>query len=184
MRKVGISLFLVFVLGMASLAQQAAIPTDAPSKADVRKFLDLMQIRARLEQMMEGMKTGMKTGAEAGFKLKVPNATPAQLEKIDAFANVVFQDFPLDETIDAMIPIYQKHLTESDLDSVVGFYSSPVGQRLLKEQPAMMAEGMQAGQEIMLRKLPELGKRIDTKVAQLAAEELQKSGSGRKSVSQ
>jgi len=183
MKKLGISLVLLLVFGAASLAQQTVSSHDAPSKADVRRFLDLTQIRARLEQMVEGMKNGMKTGAEAGFKLKVPNATPAQLEKVDAFTNVVFQDFPLDEMIDAMIPIYQKHLTKSDLDAVVAFYSSPVGQRLLKEQPAMMAEGMQAGQDIMLRKLPELGKRIDTKVAQLADEEMQ-SAPGRKSVSQ
>lgn len=184
MRKVGISLFLLFVLGTPSVAQQAALPPDAPSKADVLRFLDLMQIRARLEQMMEGMKTGMKTGAEAGFKSKVPDATPAQLEKVDAFTNLVFEDFPLDQMIDAMIPIYQRHLTKSDLDAVVAFYSSPVGKRLLKEQPAMMAEGMQAGQDIMLRKLPELGKRIDTKVAQLVDEEMQKSAPGRKTTSQ
>jgi hypothetical protein len=184
MKKLGISLFLLVVLGTASVAQQAATPHDAPSKADVLRFLDLMQIRARLEQMMEGMKNGMKTGAEAGFKAKIPDATPAQLEKVDAFANVVFQDFPLDEMIDAVIPIYQKHLTKSDLDAVVAFYSSPVGQRLLKEQPAMMAEGMQAGQDIMLRRLPELGKRIDTKVAQLADEEMRRSAPGKKTTSQ
>jgi hypothetical protein len=66
-----------------------------------------------------------------------------------------------------MIPIYQRHLTKSDLDAVIVFYSSPVGQRLLKEQPAMMAEGMKAGQDIMLKKVPELTQRINTQVAQL-----------------
>jgi hypothetical protein len=72
-----------------------------------------------------------------------------------------------------MVPIYQKHLSQSDLDAIIAFYSSPVGQKLLKEQRAMMAEGMQAGQDIMLRKLPEMQERLKTKVAQLAEEELQ-----------
>ena len=184
MKKLGISIFLLLVFVAASVAQQVAAAPNAPSKADIHRFLDLMQVRARMEQMMEGMKNGMKTGAEAGFKARVPDATPAQLEKVDALANVIFQDFPIDEVIDAMIPIYQKHITKSDLDEIVAFYSSPVGRRLLKEQPAMMAEGMQAGQEIMLRKIPELGKRIDTKVAQLADEEIQKSAPGRKTTTQ
>jgi hypothetical protein len=109
MKKLGISLFLLVVLGTASVAQQAATPHDAPSKADVLRFLDLMQIRARLEQMMEGMKNGMKTGAEAGFKAKIPDATPAQLEKVDAFANVVFR-LSTDEMIDAVIPIIKSTL--------------------------------------------------------------------------
>ncbi|MFZ0800325.1 MAG: DUF2059 domain-containing protein [Terriglobales bacterium] len=84
----------------------------------------------------------------------------------------VFKDLPVDEIIDAMVPIYQKHLTKSDLEAVIAFYSSPVGQKLLKEQPAMMAEGMRAGQDIMMRKLPDIEERLKTKVAQFADEEL------------
>ncbi len=135
--------------------------------------MDLMHLHAQMEQLMDGMKKGMKKGAEAGFKMKIPAPTPEQLAKLNLVTDAVFKDFPIDEIIDAMVPIYQKHLTKSDLEAVIAFYSSPVGQRLLKEQPAMMAEGMQAGQDIMMRKLPEMEERLKTKVAQLAEDELQ-----------
>ena len=161
-------------------AQEAAVVNAAPSKEEVLRFMDLMQVRTRMEQLTDGMKTGMKKGAQAGFKLKIPAATPEQLAKLDAVTEIIFNDFPIDEMIDAMVPIYQKHLTKSDLDAVIAFYSSPVGQKLLNEQPAMMAEAMQAGQDIMLRKLPDLEERLNTKVAQLANEELQKSGPAKK----
>jgi uncharacterized protein len=161
-------------------AQQAAVVNTAPSKEEVLRFMDLMQVRARMEQLMDGMKAGMKKGAEEGFKLKVPAASPEQLAKLDSVTEVIFKDFPLDEMIDAMVPIYQKHLTKSDLEAVIAFYLSPAGQKLLKEQPAMMAEGMKAGQDIMLRKLPDLEERLHTKVAQLADEELQKSNPDKK----
>jgi uncharacterized protein len=79
--------------------------------------------------------------------------------------------------IDALIPIYQRHLTETDIDSVIVFYSSPAGQKLLKEQPAMMAEGMKAGQDIMLKKFPDLTQRLNAEVARLAKQEAEKQDS-------
>ncbi len=170
----------IVIFAAAAFAQQATDVNTAPSRDDVLRFMDLMQIRARMDQLLEGMKKGMKTGAEAAFKLKIPAASPEQLAKLNSVTDTAFKDFPLDEIIDAIVPIYQKHLTEFDLEAVIAFYSSPVGQKLLKEQPAMMAEGMQAGQDIMLRKLPELQERLQTKVAQLADEELKGSGLDKK----
>jgi len=163
----------IVILAAAAFAQEPVVANTVPSKDEVLRFMDLMQLHARMEQLMEGMKKSMKTGAEAGFKLKIPAATPEQLAKLNSVTEAVFKDFPIDEIIDAIVPIYQKHLSKSDLDAVIAFYSSPVGQKLLKEQPAMMAEGMQAGQDIMLRKLPEMQERLKTKVAQLAEDELQ-----------
>jgi hypothetical protein len=180
MKKAIVCLCLVVTFVAASFAQQTRPANTVPSKDDVLRFLDLMQIRARMEQLMEGMKTGMKRGAEEGFKLKISAPTPEQLAKLNAVTDAVFKDFPIDEMIDATVPIYQKHLTKSDLDAIIGFYSSPVGQKLLKEQPAMMAEGMEAGQDIMLRKLPDIEERLKTKVAQLAEEEIQGSSPDKK----
>ena len=78
----------------------------------------------------------------------MPDATPEQLAKVDKFAESIFNDMPVDEMIEVMIPIYQKHLTKSDLDSISAFYVTPVGQKLLREQPAMTQEAMKAGGEI------------------------------------
>jgi uncharacterized protein len=164
---------LIVVLAASVFAQEPAAANTAPSRDEVLRFMDLLQLRARMEQLVDGMKTSMRTGAEVGFKQKIPAATPEQLAKLNAVTDAVFKDFPLDEIIDAVVPIYQKHLSKSDLDAIITFYSSPVGQKLLKEQPAMMAEGMQAGQGIMMRKLPEIQERLKTKVAQLAEDELQ-----------
>jgi uncharacterized protein len=180
MKKVISCLFLVVTFAAATFAQQTAVVNAAPSKDDVLRVLDLMRVRAGMVQMVDGMKAAMKKGAEEGFRRKLPAATPEQLAKCNAVTDVVFKDFPIDEMVDAMVPIYQKHLTKSDLDAIIGFYSSPVGQRLLKEQPAMMAEAMQAGQDIMLRKLPDIEERLKTKVAQLAEEEIQGSSPDKK----
>jgi hypothetical protein len=65
----------------------------------------------------------------------------------------------------------KRHLTKTDLEAVIAFYKSSAGQKILKEQPAMMAEGMQAGQDIMIKRLPAILDRLNTQIAKLADEE-------------
>jgi uncharacterized protein len=161
-------------IGQSTASSVPAANPDAASKEQIMRFLDLMQIRTRMVQMMDGMKVGMKNGAEAGLKQEIPNPSPEQLAKVDLVADTIFKEFPIDEMIDAMIPIYQRHLTKADLDAIVAFYSSPAGQRLLKEQPAMMAEGMKVGQDIMLKKVPELTQRLNAEVDRIGKEEAKK----------
>src|SRR3981189_2696319 len=97
----------VCVLALTSCICIAQTPasTDTPSKEDVLRFIDLMQMKPRLIQLVDGMKNGMRSGGEAGLKQRLPDATPEQLAKVDAFADTVFKDFAIDEIIDAIIPI-------------------------------------------------------------------------------
>jgi len=159
------------LLAMPGFAQENSESTK-PSREQVVQFLDLMQAKQRMVQMIEGMKAAQKKGAEEAFKHLIPDAKADQIERVDALADETLRDMPLDEMFDAMIPIYQRHLTSADLDAAVTFYHSPAGQKILKEQPAMVAEGMQAGQDIMLKRLPDILDRLNTRIAKLADEEL------------
>jgi hypothetical protein len=62
-----------------------------------------------------------------------------------------------------MIPVYQKHLSRADVDAMNTFYSSPTGQKLLKEMPAMTAESMQAASphmQAMLEKVMDRAEQV------------------------
>ena len=93
------------------VSAQASGNAEAPDKQDVMKFLDLMHARTQMEQVLSGMAKQMKLGAEQGFKQKVPDATPEQLAKVDKLFDTMFSSLPMDEMVDAIVPIYQKHLT-------------------------------------------------------------------------
>jgi hypothetical protein len=129
-----------------------------------------MHLKATLSQYFDGVAKQTKLGAEEGFKQKVPKATPEQRAVVDKFADGIFRDMLIDEMPDAMVPIYQKHLTKADLDAILSLYSSPVGQKLLREQPAMMAEGMQAGGEIGRRRIGAMIQKMDEFVSGLVSE--------------
>jgi hypothetical protein len=153
-----------------ALAQPSVTDDAPPSKAEVVRFMDLMQVKVRLAQLFDGMKAQGRLGAEQGFKKKVPNATPEQLKKVDAIADELFSGFPIDDMIDAMIPIYQKHLTKSDLNAVIAFYSSPAGQKFIQEAPAMMSEAMQVGGEIGRSRMSDVNERLQKRIDELVKE--------------
>ncbi len=61
---------------------------------------------------------------------------------MDRQAEDLIKNFPLDEMLKDMIPVYQRHFTKSEIDALIAFYSSPAGQKFLHEMPAVTAETM------------------------------------------
>jgi hypothetical protein len=133
--------------------------------------MDVLHIKSQLTQYFNGVAKQAKLGAEEVFKEKVPNATPEQLAQVDTFSENLFKDMPVDEMLDAMIPIYQKHLTKEDLDGILAFYASPIGQKLQREQPAMTQESMQVGGEIGRRRIGAMMQQMDEFIAKMAKQQ-------------
>ena len=75
----------------------------------------------------------------------------------------------------AVVPIYQKHLTKGDIDALVAFYSSPTGQKMLRELPAIMAETMQAMMPSIEKYMETVRQRIDEQFAQALKQSEKKS---------
>jgi len=152
-------------------AKPEGVAADAPTRDQVMKLLDLLQIRKSMSLMMDGMKQAMKQGAEETFRERVPNPTPKQLEALNGMVDDLMADMPLDEMIEAMVPIYRRHLSKTDVDEVIRFYSSAVGQKLLREQPQMIQEGMQAGGEIQQKRMDQMMAKIRERTEKMAEEE-------------
>lgn len=152
-------------------AKSEGLAADAPTHDQVMKLLDLMQVRKSMALMMDGMKQAMKQGAEEAFRERVPNPTPKQLEALNGMVDDMMADMPLNELIEAMVPIYRRHFNKSDVDEVIRFYSSTVGQKLLREQPQMIQEGMQAGMEIQQKRMDQMMAKIRERTEKMAEEE-------------
>jgi len=70
------------------------------------------------------------------------------------------KSMPIDEIMQAMIPAYQKHFTHGDIEAMSAFYSSPVGQKVLEELPAVTQEGMSAAVPILSQYLSQWQERM------------------------
>lgn len=141
MRKRCLFVILLLSVGVSPLLAQS----DAPAtREDVLKLFDVMNIRDQMRMVMESVAKQQRAMIHEALKKRSPQITGEDLARMDKFTTDIMKDMPIDSMIDDMIPVYQKHLTHGDVDAMSVFYSSPTGQKLLREMPAMTAESMQA----------------------------------------
>jgi len=141
---------------MAASAQVTVSASDDPpaSREDVLKLFDVMQTRQQMVQIMKQVTLQMRTMSHEQLRKDNPKISDEELARIDARSEQIINSMPLADILDDMVAVYQKHLTKGDVDAMIAFYSSPTGQKILREMPAMTAEGMQASQPRM-RKIME-----------------------------
>jgi hypothetical protein len=153
-------------------AQQAAAP---PTREDVLKLFDLLQIRKTLDAVINATKQQSMEVAEQMVRERMPDATPEHKQQFRQMLDDVMRQslgpVAINEMLEATIPVYQRHLTKSDLDAMVAFYSSPVGQKILHEQPAMVQESMEASAGIQQRIARTMFQKIDERVEKMAQAE-------------
>jgi len=125
---------------------QTAVPVapEAVSKEDVKKLFDVMASREQMAQMMQQLFTQMRTMNREQLKKKHPEVSDAELARRDRESEDLIKNFPMEDMLNDMIPIYQRHFTKSDIAALIAFYSSPAGQKFLHETPAVTAETMRA----------------------------------------
>jgi hypothetical protein len=65
-----------------------------------------------------------------------------------------------------MIPVYQKHFTQGDVNALIAFYSSPTGQKILNDMPAIMSDSMQSVMPIMRQHIDTVTRRMQDEIAE------------------
>jgi hypothetical protein len=158
-----ISLTMCTVLAATVMAQDAS---SAPaSKEDVERLLNIMQSPETMNQMMGAMVQGMHQMAHQEY-LKDKDKLPAGFEEQqNKMMDDIFKNMPWDGMIQAMVPSYQKHFTKGDIDSLVTFYSSPTGQKVLREMPAIMSDAMESMMPITQKYRATMKERNDQQTA-------------------
>jgi uncharacterized protein len=107
--------------------------------------------------------------------LKDKDKLPADFEaRMNKMLDDSMKSFPWNEMLDAMVPVYQKHLTTGDVDALVVFYGSPTGQKMLREMPAMMGEAMQAMMPMLRKQMEAMQQHIQQELAEMVKDSDQK----------
>lgn len=74
-----------------------------------------------------------------------------------------FRKSSLNDLVDLLTPVYQKHLTINDLKELIKFYESPAGQKLAQTTPLITQESMQVGQQWGMQIGQEFAKKMQEK---------------------
>jgi hypothetical protein len=121
-----------FFAGLMLAVTTAQAFAAQPSEQQVRKLMDVIGLGQSLSQMNTQVATNMQ-------------------QALPCVSSTYWKGY-LDEDstkdfIGRLIPIYQKDFTADEVDGMVKFYSSTLGQKVLTEMPLALAEANQVGQQ-------------------------------------
>jgi len=174
-RKAVFFAILLCLISSRSLGQAGdSVGSDAPASADdIRKMFEVMHIRDQMKLILQQVRQQMRSTEHDQIRKQQPNVSDEEIAKLDAMSDEILKDFSMEGMLDDMIPVYQKHLSKADVDAMIGFYSTPTGQKILREMPAMTREGMQAVQPRLSRMMDEANARVEKMVGEQMQEKKQ-----------
>ncbi|HCA08016.1 DUF2059 domain-containing protein [Chryseobacterium sp.] len=118
--------------------------TFAFSQASEAKVLELIKVM------------GVDKMAISGMQQQVQEIKKSSSDISDEFFDEFMAEVTTEKITELYLPIYSKYYSESEVDDLIRFYKSPVGQKTLSVLPAIMKESIDAGQK--------MGKEIALKV--------------------
>jgi len=140
-----------------------SVAPDAASRDDVKKLFDVMAGREQMRQMLDQLFAQTRALTREQIKKQHPEVSEEELARVDRQSEELIKSFPLDEMLNDMIPVYQRHFSKSEIEALIAFYSSPTGQKFLHEMPAVTAETMRAVYPRILAAVDAASSRADEK---------------------
>ncbi len=92
-----------------------------------------------------------KTGAgDMGIQmmnLMLPSFKKNMPDVPEKFWTDIMSEIDANQIIELVIPVYQKHLSEDEIQAIITFYDTPEGKKFIKVQPVIMQESYVIGQQ-------------------------------------
>jgi hypothetical protein len=150
----------VAVLAAASLAgaqDRSAGPSPSPApgsaeqakEADIRKLMETIGARKLTEQMLDQLLGAVRQGA-----LGVP------AEVWDEFRRGLVEDGELERI---QLRVWDRYFTHEDVKGLIEFYNTPLGRKLIEQQPNVLRDSMEAGQAWGVRTMERIKQKLRDK---------------------
>lgn len=154
------------VLGATALALQK--PADAPAaQEDVDKYLHAVHAHEMMQQMVAAMSGPMHKMVHDEYVKNQDRLPPDFETQMNKTMDDMLTGMPWDDMLQAMTPAYEKHFTKGDLEALTAFYSSPTGQKILRELPAVTAESMETMMPIMRKHIDGVTQRLQQQMTEM-----------------
>ena len=142
-----------FAYSQTAPPSTSAAQLNAAKLAKIRELINLMGTPRIAADMMRSQ--------AASIKKLMPFPPAAQ----DDFEKELLASIHLNELVDLVVPIYDRYLSEEDVDGMLAFYRSPVGRRVTKALPEIAAESQEVGKKWGQGLGRKVGEKIGEKLA-------------------
>ena len=130
--------------GQAKAEDQTAPPEkiDPAKDAAIRHLMEVTEV----SKMGDNINTAITNQVHNVMGRAIP---PDQLSKfMETFSQKLTASAPPSAVTDAMVPVYAKHFSMEDIQSLTKFYETPLGRQVVKVMPEVAQESQQAGAQI------------------------------------
>jgi uncharacterized protein len=156
---------------------QESTPTVAaestPSDESLRRLLEVLNARKLVDTMSHQIDSMMTSTMQK--MLEGQPISPKQQEAIDTMrskmAALLAEEFNWDSMEPFYLKVYKETFSQSEIDAMIGFYSSPAGHAVVEKLPVAMQNAMGAMQERLAKTLiPKLQQMAQETAAQIKAQ--------------
>jgi hypothetical protein len=159
---------LLMVLAVGACSARA---DEAAKRAKAEQLFTLLRMDQMMDQLMNGVVKQVQQMTQS-----MPGADQATPEQKKMLAD--FQQRVLDLVNNKLgwkalepdfIALYASTYTEEELDGILAFYKSAVGQKMLEKTPELMTKSTEITQQKMREIQPEMNQMIEDFMKQMAA---------------
>lgn len=161
------SLMLLAASALSQTAQPEVKNADPATREQVLKMMEVMNLRQQTAETMDAYRAQMSNVVLEDMKARMPNAPPAMFEELRGAFDEMFSQIPINEIVDAIVPVYQKYLTKREVEATTAFYSTPEGKSMLQKLPPMVNEGMQVSLATMKERMDVASDRMSQRVQEI-----------------
>jgi hypothetical protein len=120
-------------------SEKTASKIDPANDADIRRLFEVGGTKAAMTEMMTRMEKNLKVLA---------NSFPAgeyRDQLIDLFLEKFHAKADPQAMLELAVPVYDKYLSDDEIEGLIQSYSTPLGQKALHTYPKLMSECFEAG---------------------------------------
>ncbi|ENW97408.1 DUF2059 domain-containing protein [Acinetobacter dispersus] len=164
MKKI-IAIFIMMAISIPSFAQPA-------SKESVKELLKITKSEQFLGQMSQQINTMMHSSIEKitqGRKLTTKQEL-AVVNYTQELGKIMQEELTWAKLEPEMIKIYAEEFSQEEIDGMIKFYKTPVGQSTIDKMPIVMQKSMQVGYKQMDAITPKIMQAADKLAKDMQAE--------------
>ena len=139
------------LLLLAVLTFSISTPAAPPSDQSINQLLQLTKVDKQMDSVLAQMEGGMKASMQQATKGKQLSADEqAVLDRQQAkMTGIMKEELSWDKMKDLYVQAYRETFSQEEIDGLIAFYQTPVGQSFVSKQPELMKRTMAIMQQRM-----------------------------------
>jgi len=160
---------LLFALFIAVISSGTALAAETGKEERVLKLLEITNARSTVDQVAKSIEGFMQQQIQATARDLPPEGQEAmEIVRRESTA-WLSENLSWDQLKGMYVDVYSEVFTEKEIDQLIRFYQSPLGQKILAKMPELLQACFQRSQALVKEKLPEFQERLKKRLEEVEA---------------